>query len=202
MSSQFWNERFSQDSFVYGTAPNIFFRQCIDSLPLGKILLPAEGEGRHAVYAARLGWEVHAVDYSAAGREKAMTLAAAHDVSIFYDISSMEEFTAETTSYDAVGLIFAHFAPFERQGIHHKLIQYLKPGGKIILEGFHTSQLGRKSGGPRDIEMLFDESKLKDDFAACHIHLLQVTERVLDEGDYHQGSAALIQLLAEKRNNA
>jgi hypothetical protein len=55
-----WNERFSNAEFVYGELPNEYFREQIDKLPVGKILLPAEGEGRNGVYAARLGWQVSA----------------------------------------------------------------------------------------------------------------------------------------------
>jgi SAM-dependent methyltransferase len=198
MSSSFWDERFSQEAFVYGTAPNVFFKQCLDNLSPGKILLPAEGEGRHAVYAARLGWEVCAVDYALSGKEKAMKLAAEHHVTIHYDIASIEDYEAETSSFDAIGLIFAHFAPGERQQIHHKLLSWLKPGGNLILEGFHTNQLGRASGGPKDVSMLFDESMLRSDFKSCNIQLLETTERILDEGAYHQGSASLIHILAVK----
>ena len=40
-----------------------------------KILLAAEGEGRNAVYAASIGWEVFAYDFSEFGYKKAMKLA-------------------------------------------------------------------------------------------------------------------------------
>jgi hypothetical protein len=37
---------------MYGTTPNEFFKQQLDLLEPGNILLPADGEGRNAVYAA------------------------------------------------------------------------------------------------------------------------------------------------------
>ncbi|MDA0985112.1 MAG: hypothetical protein O3C56_04825 [Bacteroidetes bacterium] len=51
----FWNERYASTEYVYGKEPNQYFKQILCSLSPGKILLPAEGEGRNAVYAASLG---------------------------------------------------------------------------------------------------------------------------------------------------
>ena len=68
----FWNQRYAADEYAYGTAPNAFFKAVLDPLPPGRILLPAEGEGRNAVYAAKLGWEVVAFDQSEGGQKKAM----------------------------------------------------------------------------------------------------------------------------------
>ncbi len=39
-----WDERYAQDEYVYGKQPNEFFRQQLQPLRPGKILLPAEGE--------------------------------------------------------------------------------------------------------------------------------------------------------------
>jgi hypothetical protein len=58
----FWNERYASEEFVYGKHPNVFFQKCLINLKVGKIFLPAEGEGRNATYAAKLGWNVYAVD--------------------------------------------------------------------------------------------------------------------------------------------
>jgi hypothetical protein len=44
-------------------------------LPIGSILFPAEGEGRNAVFAAKLGWAVSAFDISNEGKNKGIKLA-------------------------------------------------------------------------------------------------------------------------------
>jgi hypothetical protein len=73
---EFWNERYSNKLFVYGKEPNVFFREELEKMPVGKILLPAEGEGRNAVFAALQGWEVFAFDNSEEGMKKALLLAS------------------------------------------------------------------------------------------------------------------------------
>ena len=73
--ADFWNERFGKEEFIYGTEPNQFFKEQLQNLEIGTLLLPAEGEGRNAVYAATQGWEVSAFDISEQGRVKAIFLA-------------------------------------------------------------------------------------------------------------------------------
>jgi hypothetical protein len=58
----FWNARYSAAEYAYGTEPNAFFKAQLDQLTPGRLLLPAEGEGRNAVYAAKKGWEVAAFE--------------------------------------------------------------------------------------------------------------------------------------------
>ena len=79
---QFWNERFTEETFAYGKAPNEFLKENIHLLPKGNILFVAEGEGRNAVYAAKNGFEVTAFDLSSGGKKKADKLANDNDVKI------------------------------------------------------------------------------------------------------------------------
>lgn len=65
-----WDRRYNQEEYVYGVAPNVFLKSLLDTLPVGSILLPAEGEGRNAVYAAQLGWQVDATDLSEMGKKR------------------------------------------------------------------------------------------------------------------------------------
>ncbi len=58
MGTEFWDIRYSDSEYAYGTEPNVYFKSFIDTHSSGKILLPGEGEGRNAVYAAVKGWEV------------------------------------------------------------------------------------------------------------------------------------------------
>ena len=81
----FWDSRYDTDHFVYGIQPNRFFASQIDKLPPGTILLPGEGEGRNAVYAAAVGWEVDAFDQSRIASEKALGFAALKDASFLND---------------------------------------------------------------------------------------------------------------------
>jgi len=194
----FWNERYSQIDYVYGTRPNAFFKQEIEKLPPGNILLPAEGEGRNAVFAAHLGWQVDAYDQTEVGQDKALQLAKNVGVSINYKISGHQEINLPKDHYDMCALIFAHTSPDARKGLHQKVIASLKPGGIILLEAFDKSQLGNESGGPQQLDMLLSLEELETDFASLDIQLLEQKRIIIDEGIYHRGQAEVVRLIAKK----
>ena len=55
---EFWDDRYSKNEFAYGEQPNNYLKEQLEKLQVGRILFPAEGEGRNAVFAATLGWKV------------------------------------------------------------------------------------------------------------------------------------------------
>lgn len=85
MSAEFWNQRYAETAFAYGEEPNAFFAEQLMRLTPGQLLLPAEGEGRNAVFAARQGWQVTAFDLSATAKEKCTQLAAKHQVAVHFE---------------------------------------------------------------------------------------------------------------------
>ncbi len=198
MNHHFWNERYSESHYVYGEAPNVFFAEQLDKLPIGNLILPCEGEGRNAVYAATKGWQVQAFDSSDAGKVKALQLASKHQVAINYAIEDATKIEYAVNSVDVVAFVFAHFPPAIRQAIHHKAITWLKPGGKIIMEAFNPQQLQYSSGGPKNADMLYTTEMLQDDFKSMQIDCLHTTEVILNEGPFHQGKAAVIQMVVTR----
>ena len=101
----FWNDRYGRAEYAYGKDPNVFFKEQLDLLPPGKILLSAEGEGRNAVYAAEKGWQASAYDWSENACRKAIQLAEEKKVSIDYQICSLTDLSFEPESFDAIALI-------------------------------------------------------------------------------------------------
>jgi hypothetical protein len=201
MQATFWNERYQNNETVYGLLPNVFFKHSIDKINTGKLLLPAEGEGRNAVYAAKNGWDVTAFDYSEVAKEKALKMAMSHQVTFVYQTTNFLSFQAETASMDAVALIYAHMPPEIRSEFHHKMAYWVKKGGYVILEAFNPLQLELQSGGPKDVSMLYTPEMLKNDFPEhdWKIELLETTETELSEGPFHEGTAQVIRLLACRR---
>ena len=201
---EFWNERYANEAYAYGKKPNVFFAQQLDMLDSGKLLLPAEGEGRNAVYAAAHGWEVDAFDMSASGKMKAEQLAKEQDVEINYQVGSVEEMSYPEGHFDALALIYAHFPPGNKSAYHRILSKYLKPGGVVIFEAFSKSHLkfntvDARSGGPKNEAMLFSTEELQADFPDFEIQLLVEEEVQLSEGDFHNGPAAVVRFVGKKK---
>lgn len=198
----FWDERYGSESYVYGHQPNHFFQEQLTVLAPGRILMPAEGEGRNGVFAARQGWEVSAFDLSEVGRRKALDWASENGVSLDYQVIQAEEVTYPTGHFDALGLIFANFGASHRPEIHQKLLTFLKPGGWVIFESYSKEQLEYQkrynSGGPQNAEMLFSEAEIRSEFAGLEFVRLEKTEVVLQEGTGHQGPASMIRFVGRK----
>ncbi|GIV26899.1 MAG: methyltransferase [Bacteroidia bacterium] len=192
----FWNERFADKDYIYGTRPNEFLKQELLKLSLGKILFPAEGEGRNAVFAAQVGWEVYCYDFSENGKQKAVLLAEKNKVKIHYDIFDHNSAIYPFDFFDAVSLIYAHTK--EHSLLHQKALNWLKSGGTLILEAFSKEQLNYNSGGPKDPGMLYSVDELNSDFSNCHEKRIWQEEIELSEGNYHQGRASVIRAIIKK----
>lgn len=197
--SDFWEERYSSDGYVYGTEPNKFFKEQINKIqPPGRLILPGEGEGRNAVHAAKLGWQVDAFDQSRNAMNKALKLAEINKVHINYSITDLNKFLPSENTYDLAAIIFVHFKEELRASFHTKIINSLKPGAKLILELFSKKQFGKSSGGPQDISMLYAVEDIKNDFKNLKTILINEEKIFLDEGDKHKGEAIVIRYLGVK----
>jgi len=194
----FWDERYSINEFVYGTKPNSFFKNVLDKLPPGKILLLGEGEGRNAVYAALNGWKVDAVDFSSQAKEKALQLALDNNVHINYNVFDLSDYKFKQNYYDVVAVIFLHLNPKLRNSIHSQVNKSCRTDGKLILEVFEKEQLGKTSGGPQNLEMLYSIEEMKKDFENMKIELIEKKNIYIDESDQHRGEAVVIRLIAAK----
>ncbi len=194
----FWDDRYSQQDYVYGTSPNEFFRQEIEKLKPGRILLLGEGEGRNAVFAAKNGWQVDAFDYSAKARDKALKLAEDNNITINYNVVNIDELEIVPDTYDAAGIIFLHLHGILREKLHSLTLEALKTNGKLILEMFSKDQIKKTSGGPKELELLYSLSEIEKDFQDLKFEKFFETDTNLNEGSYHSGEASVIRLVGTK----
>jgi SAM-dependent methyltransferase len=199
-----WNDRYSKDEFAYGEQPNNYLKEQLEKLKTGTILFPAEGEGRNAVFAAKIGWTVSAFDISVEGRKKAIKLAETNKVTIQYQVGGLENLKYDKEQFDAIALIYAHF-PAAIKSIYHKsLDKLLRKNGIIIFEAFSKKNLdnlakNEKIGGPKDIESLFSIEEIKSDFVNYEIIELEEKEIELNEGLFHIGKGSVIRFTGRKK---
>jgi hypothetical protein len=197
--ANFWDERYSVDEYIYGTEPNQFFKEEINKIsPPGLLFLPGEGEGRNAVYAARLGWKVDAFDQSEVAKLKARKFAKESGVSINYQTIDLRNLYLNTNNYNCAAIIFLHLPVDFRSDFHKKIVESIKPNGKIILELFSKNQFGKSSGGPQDLSMLYSLEEIENDFKELQAIILQEENIILNEGKKHSGEASVIRYVGEK----
>lgn len=200
----FWNNRYSEKESAYGIAPNAFVEETLQPYPIGKILFPAEGAGRNAVYAAKLGWDVHAFDFSEQGKLKADQLAIENNVSINYQVNGFLKECYSSESFDAICNIFVHFDPTIKSEMHQRLDGYLKKGGIFILEAYSKehrdlNKLNPSLGGPPDANQMYSIEEIKRDFGNYDILQLERKDVELNEGKYHNGMSSVIRFVGRKK---
>lgn len=195
---EMWNTRFANNEFIYGKEPNLFFRNEIEKLSPGKLLLPGEGEGRNGVFAAKLGWAVDAIDWSDSAKNKAEFLAEENKVKINYIINDLSVHNPKANYYDAVGLIFLHMHPELREDIHRKVVNSLKCGGVVVLESYEKEQINNSSGGPKDLDLLYSLEEIFTDFSDLNIISFSKETIELNESPHHQGRAEVIRYVGLK----
>ncbi|SEW52212.1 class I SAM-dependent methyltransferase [Chitinophaga arvensicola] len=202
--NQKWDERYSDQEFAYGKMPNLFFKEWLPSFSPGTILMAADGEGRNGVFAAAQGWNVTSFDLSKEGQSKALQLAREQQVTLEYIVGDLEQLSFEKETFDAIGLIYAHFDAEKKSLFHRKLDSCLKAGGIILLEAFskkhlHFNSADPRIGGPKDIDMLYSREEIQADFENYEILLLEETQVTLNEGKYHIGEGAVVRFIGRKK---
>jgi protein-L-isoaspartate O-methyltransferase len=200
-----WDERYSDNEYVYGTSPNTFLASVVDRikcnhnhLHLGKVLSLGEGEGRNAVFLAEHGCFVTAVDASHVGLSKAEKLAKARGVVIKIIHSDLAHLEVEPEAWDAIISIFCHVPSQLRKELHRKVVSGLRPGGVFVLEAYTPSQLALRTGGPQDVDMTMTLAQLKLELDGLVFEHAQELEREVVEGKFHTGRGAVVQLVAHK----
>jgi SAM-dependent methyltransferase len=194
----FWDDRYGTDQYMYGTEPNDFLRQNIDSLPPGSVLCLADGEGRNSVFIASTGRAVWSVDLSTRGPQKAMRLAAERNVVIHAETADLATFDLGIDRWDAIVSIFAHMPQSVRIDLHTRVISALKPGGVFLLEAYTPSQVGRGTGGPQDASLTMQLHDLRTELSPLSFEFAQEIERNVVEGTGHTGKASVVQVIGRK----
>lgn len=193
-----WNERYSENDYIYGTEPNSFLATHAGTLS-DPVLSLAEGEGRNAVFLASLGLKVHGVDGSEVGLAKAQALAKSKGVTIQTEVADLGTFEPGVACYGSVVSISAHLPSAIRRRLYPLVERSLKVEGIILLEAYTENQLARNTGGPKDPDMLMTIAKIEREFPNIEPILLQELDREVCEGTYHTGIASVVQFIGKKK---
>jgi SAM-dependent methyltransferase len=191
-TSRYWDDRFSEPGFAYGESPNEFLRTSCRNLAPGDALSLCEGEGRNAVYLAKRGFRVTAVDFSRVGLAKAEALAARHGVTITTVFADIADFDLGVGRWDLVAAIFAQPEGAVRRRLYGQLSQSLRREGAFILE----SKTGPEAG---DADRYPGADILAGEIAPLKVAFAEEKEQDMHEGRYHSGLLRTVRILAFNR---
>ena len=199
-AASFWDSRYAEDSYLFGTEPNDFLaREGWRLQPGWHALAVADGEGRNGVWMAQQGLRVTSIDISPRATQKAGALADSRRVKLDIRNVDVAAFDMGEAAYDAVVAIFIQFAPpGTREALFARMIRALKPGGLLFLKGYRPEQVDYGTGGPPHREHMYTMELLETQFADLEWLHSASYDAPVREGRGHDGMSALIELVARK----
>jgi SAM-dependent methyltransferase len=195
----FWDQRYAEAGWAYGTEPNDFVRECAERIPPGRVLCLGEGQGRNAVFLASRGFDVTAMDQSRMGLARAEALAAELGVRLTTITAALEEFMIEPLAFSAIVSVFVHPPLILRRDVHQRVMNGLAVGGCYVFEAYAPEQVHYQTGGPKDPELLGSLATLREELFKLDFEVAREVVRDVTEGRYHTGLAASVQILARRR---
>lgn len=193
-----WDERYGAEGYAYGTEPNEFLRESFGHIPKGRVLSLAEGEGRNAVFLAKKGYAVTAVDASVVGLNKARKLAEENGVVVEFVHADLADYDLGENSWDGIVSIFCPLPSSLRRQLYKRVEAALKPRGVFLLEAYTPNQLKHGTGGGNSADVMQTKESLSLELAGLKFKHLIELERDVREGTYHTGVGAVVQAIATK----
>jgi SAM-dependent methyltransferase len=150
-----WDERYDGDDLVWSAQPNRFLVAEVETLPSGRALDLACGEGRNAVWLAERGWDVTGVDFSKVGLDKARRLAEARGVSVQWNFADVTEYSPAPESFDLVIVMYLHLPEGPRRAAFRHAAAGVATGGTLLVVGHDITNPDAGWGGPSDAPVLY-----------------------------------------------
>jgi SAM-dependent methyltransferase len=178
--AQEWDSRYGGSERVWSASPNVWVAATIGTWTPGRALDLGAGEGRHSVWLASLGWQVTAVDFSAAGIERGRRGAdeAGAEVDwVVADVRSWEPPAGAT--FDLVLVAYLHLA----DDVLARARDWLAPGGALVVVGHALRNLTKGVGGPSDARLLHTEAGYRAGSEGLRVEQLGEVVRRLPRGD-------------------
>ncbi|MFC7063756.1 methyltransferase domain-containing protein [Halobacillus seohaensis] len=199
MSENHWDQRFSEEGFVYGTKVNKFVGDHAGLLPeRAKVACFAEGEGRNAIYLAGLGHELTAYDQSQVGLDKMVKLASEQGVKVTPMKLDLTKERVGQQENDAAVMVFGHVPKSDQPFLIENMFDSVKSGGLVMFEVYSEEQLEYGTGGPPSKELLYHPADVLDWLAGILVIHFYYGEATRREGDRHTGLGHVIQVVARK----
>ncbi|HET9078400.1 MAG TPA: class I SAM-dependent methyltransferase [Acidimicrobiales bacterium] len=157
MDAKEWDDRYRVAELVWAAEPNRFVEEECRSLPPGRALDLAAGEGRNSVWLAGRGWRVTAVDFSEVGLGKGRRLADQAGVGdrVEWVTADVTHWTPPPGAYDLVVVAYLHLRPDELAPVLARIPDALAPGGRVVVVGHDVTNLDGGVGGPQDPDLLY-----------------------------------------------
>lgn len=160
MDARDWDSRYA-DGQQWSDEPNALAAQLLADLPPGRALDLAAGEGRMALWLARRGWQVTALDFSAVGLERGRARATQLDLSVDWQVADATTTDLGEVRFDLVLVLYLHLPRGAIEDVLRRCAAAVAEGGRLLVLGHDRDNLERGVGGPPDPDVLYDVELLR-----------------------------------------
>lgn len=182
-SRERWNRRWAGEERVHAsTAPSRFLAAEVTGLRPGVALDLGCGAGRNAVWLARQGWRVTAVDFSDVALRMARALADEHRVAVEWIEADALEWMPPARAYDLVCVLYLQLPAPERRLALARAAEAVRAGGTLLVVGHDLLNLTAGRGGPTQAEVLFTPDDVVAEIGDLRVEKAERVRRPVDEG--------------------
>jgi SAM-dependent methyltransferase len=163
LASQDWDGRYQGTEPVWCLTPHPLVLQELERLPP-----PAPGDeavdlgagtGRHALWLARRGWAVAAVDFSSVALAHLSARAAREELPVRVTHADLAVYQA-AGQYQLALVAYVHPDLVTQAAMLTTASRALGPGGVLVLVGHHPDNVGAGVGGPQDAALTYQPQRL------------------------------------------
>lgn len=199
MDAREWNERYGATDLLWGVEPNRFVRDQCQSLPVGVAVDLGCGEGRNALWLARLGWSVSGYDISDVAIGRGNTLAAQEPMLVQerlkLKVADITQEPLRPASVDLSLISYLHIEPEQCASLQTRAAEAVRAGGHLVIVGHDRRNLVDGVGGPQDERLLYDPGQIADRLVSAGM----VVEVAATVGRDKDGAIALDTLVRGRR---
>ncbi|MEQ6903220.1 class I SAM-dependent methyltransferase [Nocardioides sp. YIM 152588] len=164
LSAESWDERYSAEHRVWSGRPNQRLVEQAADLEPGTALDVACGEGGDAIWLARQGWRVTAVDVSTVALAKVAEHAADAGVADRITTAPYDALAdprpAPGATFDLVTVSFLHVPEPDFAPIYAGIADAVAPGGRLLVTAHHPEDVNSGVRRPHGPGLLFEPDRV------------------------------------------
>jgi SAM-dependent methyltransferase len=182
-----WNQILTAEKPRFNTKPNAFLVEVVKGRKPGTALDVGMGQGRNSIWLAQQGWDVTGFDPAEKAVALARETAAKVGVNLKTEIKTTEGYDFGERRWDLILLSYV-----AGRGITEVIQRALKPGGVLVIEGFHRDAT---KSGPIGAGVVFDTGELPSLFPQLRVVRY---EEPITEADFGQIRVRVVRYCGER----